>query len=92
MCFLITCVVWRDTVLVRLRLVNSRNFHRDLESKNRAEVASVCLWVSSPYSLHLKVTVATLSTNTRMDVMKRYISNTTLLNIFRPNKNSLSSR
>ena len=65
------CVVCRETVLVRLSVVSSRSFQRDLERRNKAEVASVCLCVSSPYSRHLNVTVATLSTNTSRDVMKR---------------------
>ena len=86
------CVVCRETVLVRLSVVSSRSFQRDLERRNKAEVASVCRCVSSPYSRHLKVTVATLSSTTTTAVTSRKTSTTRLLNSFRPNSRSLSSR
>ena len=38
--------------------------YRDGQRRNTIEVASVCPCVSSPYSFHRKVTVATLSTMT----------------------------
>ena len=76
----------------RVRQVNSLSFHLDLERRKRAEVASVCRCVSSPYSRHLKVTVATLSSTTTTAVTSRKTSTTRLLNSFRPNSRSLSSR
>ena len=86
------CVVWSEAALARVRQLNSLSFHLDLERRKRAEVASVWRWVSSPYSRHLKVTVATLSSNTTTAVTRRNTSSTRLENIFRPNSRSLSSR
>ena len=64
-------MVWREALLARLRQARSLSFHLDLERRKRAEVASVWRWVNSPYSLHLKVTVATLSTITNTEVMNK---------------------
>ena len=51
---LTTCVVCSEAALATVRQLSSRSFHRDLDTRNSTEVASVCRKDSSPYSFHLK--------------------------------------
>ena len=51
---LTTCVVCSDAALATVRQLSSRSFHRDLDTRNSTEVASVCRKDSSPYSFHLE--------------------------------------
>ena len=58
-----------------MRQVRSLSFHRDLETRNSTEVASVWRKASSPYSFHRNVTVATLSIMTITAVTMRNTCN-----------------
>ena len=75
-----TWLVCSEQALATVRQVRSLNFHRDLETRNSTEVASVCRKASSPYSFHRNVTVATLSMMTITAVTMRNTCNEELNN------------
>ena len=66
-----TWLVCSEQALATVRQVRSLNFHRDLDTRNSTEVASVWRKASSPYSFHRNVTVATLSMMTITAVTMR---------------------
>ena len=45
--------VCREVALAAVSPARNLCFHLDFDTRNMMEVASVCLWVSSPYSFHL---------------------------------------
>ena len=75
-----TWLVCSEQALATVRQVRSLNFHRDLETRNSTEVASVWRKASSPYSFHRNVTVATLSMMTITAVTMRNTCNEELNN------------
>ena len=71
-------MVCKEAALAMVRQVKSLSFHLDFDKRNRTEVASVWRKESSPYSFHLKVTVATLSMITKTAVSTKYTKITKL--------------